>query len=140
MANDPISLLLVGSDAALLEGLSQSLGVLGYATTATESLRDARDLATRRPPLIALVEVRMAVTSRAEVLGIPLAPGGALVLYNVAGSHDAEVLSPTLQRVVLANITLPLERQRLVALVQYVAERVRVTGRRRDTPPEQTAP
>ena len=50
------------------------------------------------------------------------------------------VLPPTLQRAVLANITLPLERQRLVALVQHVAERVRTTGRRRDTPPERHAP
>src|SRR6059058_3167929 len=139
MANDPISLLLIGSDAALLEGLSQSLGALGYATTATDSLREACDLARRRPPLIALVGAELAVTSRAEVLSIPLAPGGALVLYNVGGGHDPEVLSPTLQRVVLANITLPLERQRLAALVQSVAQRVRVTGRRRDTPPEQAA-
>src|SRR5438270_7331990 len=102
MANDPISLLLVGSDSALLEGLSQSLGALGYITTATESIREARDLATRRAPLIALVEGAMAVTSRAEVLGIPLAAGGALVLYNLTSEHEAGVLSPTLQRVVLA--------------------------------------
>ncbi|HXQ77496.1 MAG TPA: hypothetical protein VN797_04785 [Gemmatimonadaceae bacterium] len=139
MANDPISLLLIGSDSALLEGLSQSLGALGYATTATDSLRDARDLAARRRPLIALMEAELAVTSRGEVLSIPLAPGGALILYNVGGEHDAEVLSPSLQRVVLANIMLPLERQRLAALVQYVAQRVRVTGRPRDTPPEQAA-
>ena len=76
----------------------------------------------------------------ADVLAIPIAAGGALVLYNVTGNGDAPALSPTLQRAVLANITLPLERQRLVALVQHVAERVRTTGRRRDTPPERMAP
>lgn len=137
---EPICLLLVGTDAALLEGLSQSLGALGYATMAAPELRDARDLAALRAPLIAVVESRLAARSYADALAIPLAAGGALVLYNVASKGDAPALSPTLQRAVLANITLPLERQRLVALVQHVAERVRTTGRRRDTPPERTAP
>ena len=140
MNGEPICLLLVGSDGALLEGLSQSLGALGYATVTTEELRDARDLAAARPPLIAVVEATLAATSFADALGIPLAAGGALVLYNVTGDGQSPVLSPTLQRAVLANITLPLERQRLVAIVQHVAERVRTTGRRRDTPPERTAP
>jgi DNA-binding NtrC family response regulator len=140
MNGEPICLLLVGSDGALLEGLSQSLGALGYATVATQELRDARDLAAARPPLIAVVEATQADTSLADALGIPLAAGGALVLYNVTGNGQSPVLSPTLQRAVLANITLPLERQRLIALVQHVAERARTTGRRRDTPPERTAP
>ena len=78
--------------------------------------------------------------SHADALGISLAPGGALVLYSVSGKGPAPVLPPALQRAVLANITLPLERQRLVALVQHVAERVRTTGRRRNTPPERHAP
>jgi len=140
MIVDPIYLLLVGSDGALLEGLSQSLGALGYATMATQELRDARDLAATRAPLIAVVESSLAATSYADALGISLAPGGALVLYSVSGKGPAPVLPPTLQRAVLANITLPLERQRLVALVQHVAERVRTTGRRRNTPPERHAP
>ena len=137
---EPICLLLVGSDGALLEGLSQSLGALGYATMATQELGDARDLAALRAPLIAVVEASLAATTYADALRIPLAAGGALVLYHVTGKGEALVLSPTLQRAVLANITLPLERQRLVALVQHVAERVRTTGRRRDTPPERMAP
>lgn len=140
MNSEPVCLLLVGSDAALLEGLSQSLGALGYATVATQELRDARDLAAARAPLIAVVEANLAAASYADALGIPLAPGGAIVLYTVTGKGQSPVLGPTLQRAVLANITLPLERQRLVALVQHVAERVRTTGRRRDTPPERTAP
>jgi len=137
---EPICLLLVGSDGALLEGLSQSLGALGYATMATQELRDAREMAAARTPLIAVVEANVAADSFADALSIPLAPGGALVLYNVTGQGQAPVLPPALQRAVLANITLPLERQRLVALVQHVAERVRTTGRRRDTPPERRAP
>ena len=140
MNSEAICLLLVGSDAALLEGLSQSLGALGYSTVATQELRDARDLAAARAPLIAVVESSLAARSYADALGIPLAAGGALVLFSVTGKGEPPVLTPTLQRAVLANITLPLERQRLVALVQHVAERVRTTGRRRDTPPERRAP
>jgi len=78
---EPICLLLVGSDGALLEGLSQSLGALGYATMATQELGDARDLAALRAPLIAVVEASLAATSCADALGIPLAAGGALVLW-----------------------------------------------------------
>jgi hypothetical protein len=38
-------------------------------------------------------------------------------------------LSPTVQRVVLADLTLPLERNRLMALVQHVEDRAKTTGR-----------
>jgi hypothetical protein len=43
----------------------------------------------------------------------------------------------------MAELTLPLERHRLLALIQRVEERARVTGRGArgtDTPPEQRAP
>jgi hypothetical protein len=40
-------------------------------------------------------------------------------------------LSPTVQRAVLADLTLPLERNRLVALVQHVGQRAQATGRGR---------
>ena len=71
-----------------------------------------------------------------EVLAVPLAPGGTLVLYRTPGSA-AGALSPPFQRAVLADLTLPLERNRLVALVQHVEERARLTGRSpRHTPRE----
>jgi hypothetical protein len=38
-------------------------------------------------------------------------------------------MSPTLQRAVLADLALPLERNRLIALVQHVGERAKTTGR-----------
>jgi hypothetical protein len=75
-----------------------------------------------------VVSRTLAAASTSEALSIPLAPGGALVLYRVVGSALV-TLSPTMQRAVMADLTLPLERNRLVALVQHVGERAKTTGR-----------
>ena len=135
-----MKILLIGADVALLEGLSQSLAALGYAPSTATSLREARELAAPEPPLISVVDSAIARSAGADIVGLPLALGGALVLYHRPGTQPA-LLSPSLQRAVLADLALPLERHRLIALVQHVAERARTTGRRRrDTPPEQRAP
>ena len=131
--------LLVGEDAALLEGLSQSLAALGYDPVVADSLHAARESAQRQPPLVAVVSGVLASESPADVLAVPLAPGGAIVLFH-ATVDSQPVIAPGLQRVVMADLTLPLERNRLMALAQHVSERVRVTGRaQRRTPPEQQA-
>jgi DNA-binding NtrC family response regulator len=134
-----MKVLLVGGDGALLEGLAQSFAALGYAPQVTETLHEAREAASADPPLLAVVERALAVEASADALAIPLAPGGALVLFH--GTVDERPsISPTLQRSVLADLTLPLERNRLIALAQHVSERVRATGRtNRQTPPEQEA-
>jgi len=124
-------ILLVGTELPLLEGLSQSLGALGFTPMVAQSLHEARELAGQQTPLVGVVSRRLAAESSAEMLSIPLAPGGALVLYGAASSTLVS-LSPALQRSVLADLTLPLERNRLLALVQHVADRVRATGRGRD--------
>jgi hypothetical protein len=133
--------LLVGEDGALLEGLSQSLAAVGYVPIATSTLHEARDAAAAgaSPPLLVVVQRELAAEASAEALGIVLAPGGALVLFQ-STSTIAAPISPTLQRSVLAELTLPLERNRLIALAQHVHERVVATGRSgRRTPPEQRA-
>jgi DNA-binding NtrC family response regulator len=133
-------ILLVGQDEALLEGLVQSLVALGHSPAVALSLADARELAVRDQPLLAVVDRRFASASAAEVLGLPLAAGGALVLYRTTGDM-ALALPPVLQRAVLADLTLPLERNRLVALAQSVEERARAAGRmqrERNDPPEAT--
>ena len=128
--------LLVGSDVALLEGLAQSLAALGYTPRAVTSLHDARETAIQSPPLIAVVERRLASESSSEALAISLVPGGALVLFHP--TDDRPPVAPALMRAVIADLTLPLERNRLMTLAQRIGERVRATGRaRRDTPPEQ---
>ena len=141
MTSASTTILLVGSDAALLEGLSQSLAALGYTPKVAVGMHEARENAAIDPPLVVVVSSALAAEAGADVLRVPLAAGGALVLFHDAGRQPV-MLSPTLQRAVLANLALPLERHRLVALVQHVLQRSRTTGRRRlaDTPPEQFAP
>lgn len=121
-------ILLVGTETPLLEGLAQTFGALGLTTSVTSTLHEARELAAHGAPLIALVSHALAAEATGETLNLPLAPGGALVLYR-AGAGSGAALSPTLQRSVLADLALPLERKRLIALVQHVGERAKTTGR-----------
>jgi DNA-binding NtrC family response regulator len=137
--SDEMRVLLVGQDGALLEGLSQSLAAVGYVPLAIATLHEAREAAALSAPLLVVVQRELAAEASAEALGIALAPGGALVLFQ-ATMTNATPISPTLQRSVLADLTLPLERNRLLALAQHVHERVMATGRAgRRTPPEQRA-
>jgi len=134
-----MKVLLVGEDGALLEGLAQSFAALGYSPQVTANLHDARESASVEPPLLAVVDRQLAGEASAEALAIPLSPGGALVLYH-ATVDALPAISPTLLRSVMADLTLPLERNRLIALAQHVSDRVRTTGRsNRRTPPEQQA-
>jgi DNA-binding NtrC family response regulator len=131
------TILLAGEDPALLEGLVQSLVALGHNPSVALSLAEARESAVRGDaPLILVVDRGFVDGSGTEVLGVPLAPGGTLVLYRTPGSTPGALPLP-LQRAVLADLTLPLERNRLVALVQHVEDRARATGRTpRHTPRE----
>jgi DNA-binding NtrC family response regulator len=134
-----MNVLLVGEDAALLEGLAQSFAALGYMPRVVLSLHEAREGAVADPPLLAVVDGLLAAESSADALAVQLSPGGALVLYH-SNADERPLIPPTLQRAVMADLALPLERNRLIALAQRVSERVRATGRsRRQTPPEQEA-
>ena len=127
------TVLLIGTDIPLLEGLTQSLAAMGHDALVALSFSEALDVAAAKPPLIIVADRAMALVSP-EALGIPVAPGGAIVLYHLRG--DAPVAVPlSLQRLLLADLTLPLERQRLVALVQHVQDRARAAGRERPITP-----
>ena len=134
-----MNVLLVGEDDALLEGLSQSFAAAGYAARVVSSLHDARESGRTVAPLLAVVDSVLASRASSDALAIALAPGGAMVLYH--STVDSRPAVPTaLQRMVMADLTLPLERNRLMALAQHVQERARATGRgQRTTPPEQQA-
>jgi len=133
-------ILLVGTELPLLEGLAQSFAAQGFAPVVAQSLHDAREAAAHDPPLIVVVSRALAATASAETLSIPLAPGGAFVLYRSV-TTALVTLPASVQRAVLADLSLPLERNRLMALVHHVDERVRVTGRGADdTPTDEAAP
>jgi DNA-binding NtrC family response regulator len=134
-----MNVLLVGEDGALLEGLAQSFAALGYSPRVALSLHDAREGAVADPPLLAVMDGQLAAEASADALAVQLSPGGALVLYH-GNAEERPLIPPTLQRAVMADLTLPLERNRLIALAQRLSERIRATGRsRRQTPPEQQA-
>jgi ActR/RegA family two-component response regulator len=130
MQEPMMKILLVGSELPLLEGLSQSFASSGFAPMVAHSLAEGREIASQRAPLVAVVSRALAANASTDTLNIPLAPGGALVLFRAAGSALV-TLSPTVQRAVLADLTLPLERNRLMALVHHVGDRARATGRGR---------
>ena len=128
--------LMVGGDVALLEGLAQSLAAQGHSPAVATSLAEAAELALGQPPLVLVVNRALASSAGADLLAIPLAAGGARLLYR-AGAVPLAPLLPALQRAVLADLTLPLERHRLAALVQSLGARARETGRTlRPTPPD----
>jgi len=127
--------MLVGTDAALLEGVAQTLGSAGHRVRLAHGLEEARRVAAQDAPMLLVVERSLAVEAR--TLGVRTAPGGATVLFRVAGG-DGATLPAALQRSVLAEVTLPLERQRLTALASSVVERAHQVGRSRaETPPEE---
>jgi DNA-binding NtrC family response regulator len=121
-------ILLVGSDLPLLEGLAQSLASSGFTPVVAASLGEAREIATHEAPLVTVVSRALAAEATADTLSIPLAPGGALMLYRSI-STPLVTFSASVQRAVLADLTLPLERNRLIALVHHVDERAKATGR-----------
>jgi DNA-binding NtrC family response regulator len=117
--------MLIGSDTALLEGLAQTLSAAGHSVTLAPSVPEAGTIPGEDRPLIVAID-RDALHDS----GLPLRlimPGGAFILYRK--SDRSEPLPAAVQRAALADLLLPLERQRLVALVQHVEARAFITGR-----------
>lgn len=136
-------LLLIGRDDALLEGLAQLLAGAGHGVQVAATVRDAEELAAQGAPLLVLIDRSAVLPDHGESASrIPLAPGGAFVLYRTTSDQGGSLaLAHAIARQTLADLSLPLERQRLVALAQYVKARARESGRIRfDTPPAQRAP
>jgi DNA-binding NtrC family response regulator len=136
-------LIVIGPDDALLEGLAQSLVGAGHRVSVAHTIDEAADLAQQSPPLLFVVDRETVAGSGAPRLAsLPMAPGGAIVIYRTSDDHSSSVTLPhRVARITLADLELPLERQRLVALAQYVKARAKESGRVHfDTPPERHAP
>jgi len=119
--------ILVGADVALLEGLAQTLLGFGHYVLFAATVADAAGAVNGDLPAIAVVSSE-ALQKVAEGVTLPLTPGGALIVFGK--SHADRPFLPTqLQRATLAHLVLPLERQRLLALVQSFDSRSRTTGR-----------
>jgi hypothetical protein len=119
--------ILVGTDLALLEGLAQTLVGFGHAVSFATTVAEAAGSLSDDLPALAVVSSQ-ALEEGGFGMTLPLTPGGALIVYGT--SHTDRPFLPTkLQRATLAHLVLPLERHRLVALVQSFESRSRTTGR-----------
>lgn len=126
-------ILLVGSDVALLEGLSQTLTGSGHEVCLAGSVDEASDVCRDGAPNIAIVSEE-ALAAPGAGAALPLSASGALVVYAMHPS-DRPTLPTRLQRATLGHVVLPLERQRLIALIQHFEIRALTTGRGREDRP-----
>ncbi|MHB0963143.1 MAG: hypothetical protein ACYC5V_08050 [Gemmatimonadaceae bacterium] len=123
------AILLVGANAALLEGIAQTLTAAGHHVLTAVSIAEASFVASAAPPLLAVVD-RTLLAAAGDTRAFGLAPGGALVVFG----DPASPLPGPVRRTVLAELQLPLERARLTALAAHVAVRAQRTGRSATTP------
>ena len=125
----------------MLEGLAQALTHTGHRVAVAHSLDEADELRTRHQPILTVMERDMIARADAAqgFLRGALAAGSAVVTYRGAGD-TSRALAPGFARHILADLVLPLERNRLVALAEHLASRARAVGKERDvTPPESPA-
>lgn len=120
-------ILIVGPDGAVIEGVAQTLIVAGHRVNVALSISEAMNVASGPRPLIAVVD-RAQLFSDGTTFRIPLAQGGALIAFHFDDTERIPLPFPV-QRTLLAALQLPLERQRLVALVRNVEARAQATGR-----------
>ncbi len=120
-------ILVIGPDAALIEGIVQTLATTGHKVTVAATIGGAISALDGDRPMIALV-ARSELFSDGTTFRIPLAQGGALIAFHGDDSDRIPLPFP-IQRTMLAALQLPLERQRLVALIGNVEVRARAAGR-----------
>jgi len=119
--------ILVGADTALLEGLAQTLLGLDHNVLFATTVAEASAMASENVPTLTVVS-SAALVDAGFAATLPLSLGTALIVYG--SSHDEQLFLPTrLQRATLAHLVLPLERHRLVALIQSFESRSRTTGK-----------
>ena len=121
-----VKVILVGSDVALLEGLAQTLIGFGHEVLLAATVGEIGATINGDLPAIAVVSCE-ALENVGPGTTFPLTPGGAIIVYGK--TRERPFLAQNLQRATLAHLVLPLERQRLLALVQSFENRSRTTGR-----------
>lgn len=120
------SVLIVGPDAALLEGVVQTLGGVGHQVTVARDITGALIALRGARPLVAVIDRETLLAS--GPLGRLTLPHGAIVAFHT-DDNDDERLPFRLQRATLAQLKLPLERNRLLALIRSVELRATAAGR-----------
>jgi len=119
--------ILVGTDVALLEGLAQTLIGFGHEVLLAATVGEVGGAMNGDLPAIAVVSCE-ALENGGPDATLSLTPGGAIIIYGKTHG-ERPFLAQKLQRATLAHLVLPLERNRLLALVQSFDSRSRTTGR-----------
>ncbi|MBK8061144.1 MAG: hypothetical protein IPK33_25585 [Gemmatimonadetes bacterium] len=124
-------LILIGSDDALLEGLAQLLAGAGHKVKVAHSVEEAEELARQAAPLLVVIDRESVAADSGEAASrIPLASGGPSSCIGRRATRRGNLaLAHGIARQTLADLALPLERQRLAALAQYVKARAREWAR-----------
>ncbi len=134
-------IVLAGGNTALLEGLAQAFANTGQRVTVVGSLEEASEVRMSAEAVLVIVERELVARAEAgqPYLGALLGGAAALVTFREAGD-TSRMLPAGVARHVLADLVLPLERNRLLALAEHVLSRARATGRPGDvTLPESPA-
>jgi len=103
------------------------LTAAGHKVVISSDIAEGIDALHGVRPLVALVHCDDLLRGDG-VARLLLAQGGALLAYH-SDDADAPALPFRLKRATLAELSLPLERHRLLALVRYVESRARAAGR-----------
>ena len=121
-----MTILVVGPHAALLEGVVQTLVGAGQQVVVATDIPEAIETLGGARPMVALVH-RAELVNSGTTFRLSLAEGGALLAFH---TEDEESGLPfSLRRATLAELNLPLERHRLLALVHFVVTRAEASGR-----------
>lgn len=131
-------LLVIGTDDALLEGLAQALATTGQRVITCRSLDEGAQIADAEPPLMLIVDGTLLREDIDNTFArITVAAGGALVTFRRTGEAMSTntPLPRSLSRLRMADLELPLERNRLLALAEHLGHRARLAGRSRGAPP-----
>jgi len=119
--------ILVGADVALLEGLAQTMLGFGHEVLFAATVGEIAGALNANEPAIAVISLE-ALEDEELALSLPITTGSAIIVYGKSHT-DKPFLPPKVQRSTLAHLVLPLERKRLLALVQSFDLRSRTRGR-----------
>jgi hypothetical protein len=128
-----MDVLIVGGDPAVQEGVLQSVRAAGLNAEGCPDVRCAREAVSESRPVALVLHADLGSAGE-ELRDLSPIPGGAVVLFRDADQGDASAGQP-FGRSVIAELTLPLERARLIALLNHIVARARVTGHDK-RPPE----
>lgn len=132
-------LLVIGTDDALLEGLAQALATTGQRVATCHTFDEAAQISDAAPLLMLIVDGALVRQDTSGALErVALSAGGALVTFRTAGDPaNATPLPRSLARLRMADLELPLERNRLLALAEHLGTRARLAGRSPEASPKE---